>query len=297
MIEVRELYKNYEDVSAINGISFSVNEGDLFAFLGTNGAGKSTTIDILCTLLKSDQGQVLVAGEEVGKNDDHIRSQIGVVFQHSVLDDLLTVKENLCVRASFYGITGQNLKKRLNHLSEICQLESFLNRPYGKLSGGQKRRTDIARALINIPKILFLDEPTTGLDPSTRKSIWDAMMYMQKDYGMTVFLTTHYMEEAKHADYVTIIDKGSIIEQGTPAHFKSKYTKSYLKVYSPNQEIEQIFKKYGVNYEVQNDILVTATDELDLVLDLLKRMQPFMSSFEYVKGSIDDAFIHLAKGR
>jgi multidrug/hemolysin transport system ATP-binding protein len=220
IIIVENLKKSYGNVKAVNGIDFFVNEGELFAFLGPNGAGKTTTIDIICTLLAPDAGKVSVNGYKLGKNDDKIRQCIGVVFQDSILDNLLTVKENLFTRGSFYGMPQRQLAEAVKKAAEAADILSFINRPYGKLSGGQRRRADIARALVNTPKVLFLDEPTTGLDPQTRKSVWDTIRSLQKDTGMTVFLTTHYMEEAAGADYVAIIDNGLISAKGTPGELR-----------------------------------------------------------------------------
>ncbi len=169
IIEVNNLIKNYGNVKAVKGIDFYVNEGDLFAFLGPNGAGKTTTIDVICTLLKPDKGTVTVNGYRLGEQDDKIRKSIGVVFQDNILDILLTVKENLYTRGSFYGVTSKELAAAVEKASKAADVESFINRPYGKLSGGQRRRADIARALVHTPRVLFLDEPTTGLDPQTEK--------------------------------------------------------------------------------------------------------------------------------
>jgi len=210
IINVSNLKKNYGNVKAVKGIDFHVNEGQLFAFLGPNGAGKTTTIDIICTLLKPDSGAVTVNGYTLGKQDDKIRKNIGIVFQDNLLDNLLTVKENLYTRGSFYGLSKKELLVAVEKAARAADVESFYNRPYGKISGGQRRRADIVRALVNTPKILFLDEPTTGLDPQTRKSVWDTIRNLQKGTGMTVFLTTHYMEEAAKADYVAVIDNGQI---------------------------------------------------------------------------------------
>lgn len=196
IIEVRQLQKSYKDVKAVNGIDFYVEEGELFAFLGLNGAGKSTTIDMLCTFLKLDRGSIKINNYEVGKDDEKIKSLVGVVFQESVLDELLTVKENLITRSKLYNMSKDEFNKNLEEIADITGIREIINRQYRKLSGGQRRRVDIARALINKPKILFLDEPTTGLDPKTRKNVWDMIRTLQKDNNMTVFLTTHYMEEA-----------------------------------------------------------------------------------------------------
>jgi multidrug/hemolysin transport system ATP-binding protein len=224
IIEISNLVKHYGEVKAVDGIDFYVDAGTLFAFLGPNGAGKSTTIDIICTLLKPDSGTVIINGKTISKDDNEIRKEIGIVFQDSVLDNLLTVRENLIARGSFYGLKGEALKNAVTKAAEAVGVTEFIDRPYGKLSGGQRRRSDIARALVNTPKILFLDEPTTGLDPKTRKNVWSTITKLQKDTGMTVFLTTHYMEEAANADYVAVIDQGKIIAKGTPSELREKYS-------------------------------------------------------------------------
>ena len=228
IIEVSGLKKSYGQVQAVKGIDFYVESGKIFAFLGPNGAGKSTTIDIICTFLKSDAGTVVVDGHRLGKDDNAIRQSIGAVFQDGLLDPLLTVSENLSIRAGFYGLWGKQLDKTIREIAERMGIQEILKRPYAKLSGGQRRRCDIARALVNTPKILFLDEPTTGLDPQTRKSVWETITKLQRDTGMTIFLTTHYMEEAAEADYVIVIDNGSIVAKGTPSDLKERFTSDKL---------------------------------------------------------------------
>ena len=230
IIDVSDLKKRYGNVEAVKGIDFYVNEGELFAFLGPNGAGKTTTIDILCTLLKPDKGRVRINNYVLGEQDDKIRKNIGVVFQDSILDNLLTVKENMYTRGSFYGLSSKELAAAVEKASKAAGVENFISRPYGKLSGGQRRRADIARALVNTPKILFLDEPTTGLDPQTRKSVWNTIRDLQQGTEMTVFLTTYYMEEAANADYVAIIDNGLISAKGTPAELMAKYSTDTLRL-------------------------------------------------------------------
>ena len=202
IIKISHLNKSFGEVKAVNDLSFRVKKGELFAFLGVNGAGKSTTISILCGLQKKDSGTVQVNGIETDKAGEQTKRMIGVVFQDSALDKPLTVKENLMSRAALYGITGKAFDKRLQELVEILDFDEFLNRPVGKLSGGQRRRIDIARALLHRPEILILDEPTTGLDPQTRQLIWNVIEKLQKTENMTVFLTTHYMEEAANAKEV-----------------------------------------------------------------------------------------------
>src|SRR5699024_4558544 len=224
-------------------ISFYVEEGSLFSFLGTNGAGKSTTISILLTLLKQDKGTIHVKGFTVGKHDDQIRKEIGDVFQDRLLDPLLTVKENLSLRGSFYGMSKQTTEKAMMNAVAATNLTDFLNRPYGKLSGSERRRTDIARALIHQPSILVLDEPTTGLDAQSRKSIWETILRLQEKTKMTVFLTTHYIEEATESDFVVVMDKGKIVAKGTPEQLKTAYSAHRLvitpKDYAKMREIVQ----------------------------------------------------------
>ena len=216
IISIDGLCKSFGDVKAVQNLSFQVKKGELFAFLGINGAGKSTTISILCGQLAKDAGSVFVCGEDVEKGMEKICRKLGVVFQNSVLDKALTVRDNLQSRAALYGITGKEFKKRLAELASLLDFENLLNRTVGKLSGGQRRRIDIARAILHKPELLILDEPTTGLDPQTRKLLWDVVRNLRRTDGMTVLLTTHYMEEAADADYVVIIDSGKISAEGTP---------------------------------------------------------------------------------
>lgn len=220
IIEISHLVKNFGEVKAVQDLSFRVKEGELFAFLGINGAGKSTTINILCGQLKKDGGAVRIGGMELERNIDKIKGSLGVVFQNSVLDPTLSVKDNLQIRAALYGITGKKFRERLGELAELLKFEDLLGRTVGKLSGGQRRRIDIARALLNRPKLLILDEPTTGLDPQTRNTLWNVIENLRKRENMTVFLTTHYMEEAADADYVIILDSGKIAASGTPLELK-----------------------------------------------------------------------------
>ena len=231
IIKIENLNKSFKDVHAVNDLSFSVKEGELFAFLGVNGAGKSTTISIICNTLKKDSGKVFVSGVEVDSDSDDIKRSIGVVFQSSVLDKSLSVLENLRHRASLYGIFDKEFNDRISYLAEILDFKGFLNRSVSKLSGGQRRKIDVARALIHSPKILILDEPTTGLDPQTRMTMWKVINDLRAQTNMTVLLTTHYMEEASDADYVVIIDGGKKVAEGTPYELKSKYANDYITIY------------------------------------------------------------------
>lgn len=292
IIEVEGLHKSYGNIKAVNGLDFYVEKGKLFAFLGPNGAGKSTTIDIICTFLKPDSGTVTVDGFTLGKDDMEIRKIIGAVFQDGVLDELLTVEENLRARGGFYGLKGKKLKAAVENAAATTGITDLLKRPYGKLSGGQRRRCDIARALINTPKILFLDEPTTGLDPQTRKYVWDTITEIREKNDMTVFLTTHYMEEAACADYVIVIDRGEISAKGTPSELKEKYSNDRLVISSrKTAEIEQILKEKGLAFATVADMVtINLSSTLDS-LPIIESCREFLESFEVIKGTMDDAFI------
>lgn len=293
IIKVNNLVKKYGNIEAVKKISFDVTEGSLFAFLGPNGAGKSTTIDILATLITKNEGDVIINDWHLGKDDNEIRNNIGVVFQNSVLDDLLTVKENLHIRGSFYGLEGKVLEERIKEASRITQCDEFLDRRYGKLSGGQRRRADIARALINQPKILFLDEPTTGLDPKTRISVWETIKEMQEKFKMTVFLTTHYMEEAANADKITIISKGEIIDEGSPHELKMRYTEDILKVYKPSREVYKYLSENNIDYILDKSTLIIGIKSVNNTIEILTNLKNYISSFEVIHGNMDDVFLNV----
>lgn len=293
IISVNNLSKAYSSLLAVNDISFNVNKGSLFAFLGPNGAGKSTTIDILATLINKNSGEVIIDNWVLGKDDKKIRENIGVVFQNSVLDNLLTIRENLKVRGSFYGLEGKELETRINDAVKITQCEDFVDRRYGKLSGGQKRRADIARALINQPKILFLDEPTTGLDPKTRISVWNTISDMQKQFNMTVFLTTHYMEEAAKADKIIIINKGKIVIQGSPHELKENYTKDVLKIYNPSREVILYMDNNKITYTLNKSELLVEIISTLKVIEILADLKNDIHSFEVIFGNMDDVFLNI----
>jgi len=302
IIEVKSLVKNYivqgKEVKAVKGIDFYVEKGTMFSFLGKNGAGKSTTIDILCTLLEPDAGKVMINGYELGKNDFDIRKSIGIVFQRSLLDPMLTVYENLKVRGKFYKLPSQKLKERIEAVTEIAQLEEFLHRPYGKLSGGQRRRADIARALINTPQILFLDEPTTGLDSGTRKDIWATIRALQKEKGMTVFLTTHYMEEAEQSDYITIIGHGEILAKGTPLELKQKYCHDLLKLVPKSPDsFKQTLIESQIDFIQNGKVIEIKLDATIEAIPLVERFKDDITNVEIINGTMDDVFLDITGDR
>lgn len=288
IIEINNLDKSFQDVHAVNDLSLRVKEGELFAFLGVNGAGKSTTISIMCGMLAKDGGKVFIDGKDVDKDMREITKELGVVFQNTVLDAKLSVKDNLTSRAALYGITGKEAKQRITHLAELLEFKDILNRTFGKLSGGQKRRVDVARALLNNPKILILDEPTTGLDPEARKALWSVVTTLRKNQNMTVFLTTHYMEEAADADYVVILDSGKISAEGTPLELKNNYTGDFVTIYNVD---EDKIKALGLPYENIRDAVRIAVKNTKEARDLIVKHPDLFTDFEITKGKMDDVFL------
>lgn len=288
IIEINHLNKSFGDIHAVNDLSFCVKEGELFAFLGVNGAGKSTTINILCGQLLKDSGSIQINSIDLDKNITHIKKDLGVVFQNSVLDTSLSVYDNLQSRAALYGIVGEQFKKRLMELSKILDFENLLKRSLGKLSGGQRRRIDIARALFHQPKILILDEPTTGLDPQTRKTIWNVIAYLRKNEKMTVFLTTHYMEEAAEADYVVIIDSGKVAAKGTPLELKNTFTGDFITIYGIDEEK---IKSLNYPYEKIKDAYRLSIENTLKATQLILKHPEIFIDYEITKGKMDDVFL------
>ncbi len=287
-IEIENLSKSYGEVKAVQNLSFRVKEGELFAFLGLNGAGKSTTISILCGQLQKDGGRVAINGKSLDESPMEIKRDLGVVFQNSVLDKPLSVYDNLKLRASLYGIRGEAFERRLEALDGLFELKEILSRPYGKLSGGQRRRVDVARALLHKPNILILDEPTTGLDPQTRRNVWQVIEGLRKERGMTVFLTTHYMEEAAEADYVVILDSGKIAAEGTPLQLKNAYAGDYISLYGVEEERVQAL---GKRYEKIKDGWRLSVANTQEATRLILENPTLFVDYEIVKGRMDDVFL------
>lgn len=291
ILSIKKLKKYYGDIKAVDDISFEVRRGSLFAFLGPNGAGKSTTINVIATLLDADSGSILLNGQA---DDTYFRHKIGVVFQGNILDDLLTVKENLMYRGSLYINDPKGVQKRYAELRNYLKLEGFENQLFKTLSGGQKRRAEIARALFSNPEILLLDEPTTGLDPETRQVVWKVIDDLRTTSGMTIFLTTHYMEEAAVADHVVIIHAGKIVAEGTPASLKATYSYDRLKIV-PNdknqlvQSLESLQRPYK---KVSDEYILQVADAQDAI-SLIEQLKLNIKQFEVIKGSMDDVFIEV----
>lgn len=288
MIEIKNLCKSFGEVKAVDDLSFEVHEGELFAFLGVNGAGKSTTINIICGQLKKDSGIVMIDGHSLDDAEVEIKNKLGVVFQGSHLDRALTVYENLKSRAALYGIFGTEFAERLSLLSRLLDFEDLLKRTVGKLSGGQRRRIDIARALFHRPRILILDEPTTGLDPQTRKLLWNVIEGLRKSEGMTVLLTTHYMEEAAEADRVLIIDGGRTVASGTPHDLKNRYSGDFITIYSA---AEKDIAALSMPYEAVNGGYRLAVDNTEVATALILAHPSLFKDYEIVKGKMDDVFL------
>ena len=292
---VRGLRKSYGDREAVKGIDFEVPEGSFFAFLGPNGAGKSTTISIICSLMEQDSGEVLLFGNDSSLPE--VRRDIGVVFQDSMMDRMLTVRENVTLRGSMYGLTGDDLKDAVSSAISKADAMEFADQRYGQLSGGQRRRADIARALVHSPRILLLDEPTSGLDPQTRKTIWETITTLNRESGMTIFLTTHYMEEASESDDVVIIDHGTIVAHGTPVQLREKYCSDNMVLVPLDMEkLCSALDSSGTPYTVVKDVVHMDIQNTMDALPIIESVKGLISSFEVRMGTLDDAFINITGG-
>lgn len=293
-IEVEHLQKCFSEVEAVKDLSFKVEKGEIFGFLGINGAGKSTTINILCTLMNPTRGSVRIVDHLLGKENQKIRKKIGVVFQGNTLDDQLTVYENLLARAFLYERDVKRVKKQIEEVSRILEIMELYNRPFKALSGGQKRKCEIARALLNRPEILFLDEPTTGLDPKTRKTVWENIEQLRKETGMTVFLTTHYMEEANRASHIAVMEKGKMVAFDTPYGLKERYAKDLIKVETEDKEgLISVLKSEALSYrEEGNQIRIEISNSLESI-GVLEKIKQYLKAFEVVQGTMDDAFLNI----
>ena len=294
ILQIKHLIKTYGDLKAVNDISFKVKRGSLFAFLGVNGAGKSTTINIISSILNKDYGTIIIDGKDLDKERDSIKREIGIVFQYSALDLSLTVEENLRIRANFYGLSKKEVDERIKDLTDMLHLAPILNRQVRRLSGGQRRRVDIARSMLHAPKLLILDEPTTGLDPKTRIDVWKLIMEIREKQNMTVFLTTHYLEEAEMATDVVIMDHGEIIATGTPTELKNLYSKNYVIVYShKNEQLDKLFLPYNAQYNEDQKAYKVAFKNSEEAMRFLKENENNITDFEVKKGDMDDVFLNV----
>ncbi|MBR1693699.1 MAG: ATP-binding cassette domain-containing protein [Lachnospiraceae bacterium] len=306
IINVDHLTKKYGDFTAVDQVSFQVEKGTMLGFLGVNGAGKTTVINMLATLLTPDGGSAVICGETLGKGNARIRRKIGIVYQQNCLDDLLTVRENLLCRGILHGASSKEAAGQCERLSGILKLGDLMNKKYRTLSGGQKRRCEIAAALVHTPQVLFLDEPTTGLDPATRMDVWNTIEALQKSDKMTVFLTTHYMEEAAGAGQIIILDHGRLITSGTPFELKEKFASDKLRLYvKEGQErslLEQLpsFYRQGKPHKeirrIEGRVLEVPIPSTMEALPIIQRVQDWIDGFEVILGNMDDVFLN-AVGR
>ncbi len=293
VIEIQHLKKHFKEVKAVDDISFSVKKGELFAFLGLNGAGKSTTINILCGQLDKDDGKIFVDGLDLDKDIGKIKPRLGVVFQNSVLDAKLSVLDNLKVKAQLYDLSKEEFQKNLGFLASKLDFKDILNRPLFKLSGGQRRRIDIARALIHNPQILILDEPTTGLDPKTRILVWELLSSLKASSDLTIILTTHYMEEANEADTIVIIDNGKIVANDNPNNLKNKYANDFLRIYKFDKSLPSILKKDNIKFSENDKMLEIEVENIEKAKALIVKYEKLIYDFEVLKGKMDNVFLNI----
>lgn len=298
IIKVENFTKKYGDFTAVNDISFTVEEGSIFAFLGPNGAGKSTTINTLCTIFEKTSGTLLIDGKDVTTQKNEVRGAIGVVFQDSTLDSKMTIDENLKMHCVFYNVPKKEVEERIQFVLNLVDLLAERKKLVGALSGGMKRRVEIARGLIHYPKVLFLDEPTTGLDPQTRAHIWEYIVKLQKERNITIFLTTHYMEEAEICNKIAIMDGGRIVAHDTPYALKKMYTKDKAYITTKNEsELEQILKQYEMNYVKKDGYYKVDAENINLLLKVLSLQKDVITDIEIKKGTFNDVFLEITGKR
>ena len=293
-IEVKNFTKKFGDFIAVDNISFEVEEGSIFGFLGPNGAGKSTTINTLCTIQEKTSGDMKINGLDVSTQMAQVRNDIGIVFQEPTLDDKLTIEENLKLHCDFYNVPKKEVKSRIDFVLDLVDLEQRRNSPVKNLSGGMKRRAEIARGLVHFPKVLFLDEPTTGLDPQTRSNVWEYIYKLQKEKKITIFLTTHYMEEAEICNKIAIIDKGKIIAFDTPFNLKKQYTSTVMRLESDQPEmIVGFLDQHHMKYKKDNDFVMVNINDYDDFLKILSANKQYIKDLEVKKGSLNDVFLNI----
>ncbi len=291
-IEVKNFTKKFGNFTAVDNISFEVEQGTIFAFLGPNGAGKSTTINTLCTIQDKTEGELKINGNDVTHQKDKVRNDIGIVFQESTMDGKLTVEENLKLHCDFYKVPKAEVKERIDFVLDLVDMKNRKKSPVESLSGGMKRRAEIARGLVHFPKVLFLDEPTTGLDPQTRANVWDYIHKLQKQKNITIFLTTHYMDEAEICNQVAIMDGGKIVAHDTPANLKKRYTSTTMKIKATaTDDVRQYLTDRSIKHSSDKDLLtVYATSTAD-VLDISNTFRESIEDIEINKGTLNDVFI------
>ena len=293
-IEVEGFTKKYGNFSAVDDISFCVEEGSIFAFVGPNGAGKSTTINTLCTIQEKTGGTLRINGNDVTLRKAEVRKDIGIVFQECTLDQKLTVRENLKLHCDFYGVPNGEVKERIRFVLELVDIEEWKDAPVNALSGGLKRRAEIARGLVHFPKVLFLDEPTTGLDPQTRANVWEYIHELQKRKNITIFLTTHYLEEAEICDQMVIIDHGKIVAHDTPYNLKKLHTSSTTKIrMSDPAPLLRYCAEHSLHAVREDGGVSIASPDVGAVMELVSVFKTSIEDIEIRKGTLDEVFLSL----
>ena len=291
-IEVNNFTKKFGDFAAVDNISFNVEEGTIFAFLGPNGAGKSTTINTLCTIQEKTNGELRINGNDVTRQKDKVREDIGIVFQESTLDGKLTLMENLKLHCDFYNVPKAEIKERIDFVLELVDIMDWKKAPVDSLSGGMKRRAEIARGLVHFPKVLFLDEPTTGLDPQTRSNVWDYIRKLQMQKNITIFFTTHYMEEAEICNKVAIIDHGRIVAHDTPSNLKKQFTSSTMNIRLPDRNsLIKYLEDHKIKYKLDDEQVIVYATEVSDVLEITSLFKENIEDIEIYHGTLNDVFI------
>ncbi len=293
-VSVRGLVKRYGPVEAVRGIDFEVASGEIFGFLGPNGAGKSTTINMLCTLVRPSGGSALVAGHDVVSERDEVRRNIGLVFQDTTLDGYLTAEQNLQLHAELYGVPRELVRERMRQVMEMVGLWERRGSLVNTFSGGMKRRLEIARGLLHSPRVLFLDEPTVGLDPQTRSSIWRYIRELKASEDITIFLTTHYMDEAEYCDRIAIMDQGRIIVLDTPAALKAKVGKDRVQIATDDDQaaIGALRERFGIEATVaEGEVTFAVADGEQFVPRLFAELGVPIRSVSVSRPSLDDVFM------
>jgi ABC-2 type transport system ATP-binding protein len=295
IISVKDLTKTYKKVDAVKGINFDVKEGEIFGFLGPNGAGKSTTINMICTMLKPTSGEIIINDYDAKKQKDEVRASIGIIFQENTLDEKLTANENLKLHCRFYNVPKNKREERIQEVLEIVDLVDEQNQRVEEYSGGMKRRLEIARGLLHYPKVLFLDEPTVGLDPNTRAHLWEYILKLKEKEGITMFLTTHYLDEAEISDRVAIMDQGEIIAIDSPTALKDQLGGDIIELSTEDNEaaLREIEDKMEtIEVKVEDDTIHLKVESSDtFISSFIKTLEIPITKLNIRKPTLNDVFL------
>ncbi|RSL33071.1 ATP-binding cassette domain-containing protein [Salibacterium salarium] len=295
IIEVSQLNKHYKDTHAVKDVNFEVEQGEIFGFLGPNGAGKSTTINMICTMLAPSSGSIEINGFDVTKQKNKVRESIGIIFQENTLDEKLTAGENLMLHCKFYKVPKEKRQARIQEVLEIVDLVESKTKKVETFSGGMKRRLEIARGLLHYPKVLFLDEPTVGLDPQTRAHIWEYILRLKRKEGITMFLTTHYLDEAEISDRIAIMDHGEIITINSPAQLKQELGGDIIELSTKdnNRALQDMNENFpDAEISVQDDtIQIKVPNSDDFISDFITQLHVPITRLNIRKPTLNDVFL------